>query len=440
MQAAIDSATDRVSRHADLQTIAARPLRIAVWHNLPSGGGKRALFSQVKGLVAAGHHVEAWCPPSADQAFLPLSELVQEHVVPCAEIGWRPIRSRGLRRRLLANYRYTAHKIEALDAHCQQCAREINQAQFDVLLAHPCMHLRVPAIGRYVNWPRVLYLQEPNRQLYEARIRVPWAALDLPDGFWRTPRLLYRFVRNALDVHALRRQAREEWRSARAFDLILVNSHYSRESVLRAYDLEARVCRLGVDAEHFRPAAVAREPFVVSVGSMHPQKGPERAVRALATIASAHRPEIVWIANQVSPDYHKYVKRLALAMGVHLSVHVGVSESDVINWLSRATAMIYTPRLEPFGFAPLEANACETPVVAVAEGGLRETIRSGENGVLVDDGDPAALGAAVLRLLQEPALARALGEAGRRLVVERWQWSAAVRQLEQYLEHVVESH
>jgi glycosyltransferase involved in cell wall biosynthesis len=44
--------------------------------------------------------------------------------------------------------------------------------------------------------------------------------------------------------------------------------------------------------------------------------------------------------------------------------------------------MIYTSQLEPFGFAPLEANACGTPVIALQEGGVKETIIHGKNGFL----------------------------------------------------------
>src|SRR6266446_7167318 len=46
-------------------------VKIAVWHNLPSGGGKRALYYHVRGLVERGHTVESWCPPTADQSYLP---------------------------------------------------------------------------------------------------------------------------------------------------------------------------------------------------------------------------------------------------------------------------------------------------------------------------------------------------------------------------------
>ena len=64
-----------------------QPLRIAVWHNLSSGGAKRVLHDQVRGLAAGGHYVEAWCPPTADQSFLPLSSLIKEHIVPLRHSG-----------------------------------------------------------------------------------------------------------------------------------------------------------------------------------------------------------------------------------------------------------------------------------------------------------------------------------------------------------------
>ena len=62
-------------------------MRIAVWHNLPSGGGKRALHDHVRGLLGRGHTIEAWCPSTADPDYLPLSELIPEHVLPLAWPG-----------------------------------------------------------------------------------------------------------------------------------------------------------------------------------------------------------------------------------------------------------------------------------------------------------------------------------------------------------------
>ena len=58
--------------------------------------------------------------------------------------------------------------------------------------------------------------------------------------------------------------------------------------------------------------------------------------------------------------------------------------------------MIYASHLEPFGYAPLEANACGTAVVALAEGGIRETMNHPHCGVLIPNLDRDALGRALL--------------------------------------------
>jgi len=71
-------------------------MKIAIWYNLPSGGAKRALYDQVQGLLRAGHEVEAWCPPTVSQEFLPLSGLIKENVVPLEKQGRGPRTRSGL--------------------------------------------------------------------------------------------------------------------------------------------------------------------------------------------------------------------------------------------------------------------------------------------------------------------------------------------------------
>src|SRR5688572_32875511 len=65
-------------------------MRIAVWHNLPSGGGKRALYDHVKGLTDRGHYVESWRPPLFDDDYLPLSNLIKETVTPLSLNSFKP--------------------------------------------------------------------------------------------------------------------------------------------------------------------------------------------------------------------------------------------------------------------------------------------------------------------------------------------------------------
>jgi glycosyltransferase involved in cell wall biosynthesis len=397
-------------------------MRIAVWHNLPSGGGKRALFHQVEGLVARGHEVEVWCPPSSDVSYLPLGEMVREHVAPIAP------RTRLEKRSSLFK---TVHQLRRLEGHCRRCAEEIEAGGFDVLFAGSCLLTGSAPIARYARLPSALYLQEPYRLFYESLPRLPWRALPAAKGL--SPSRFRAYVKNLLRVQGYRIKVREELANAQAFDRILVNSLFSRESVKRAYGLTSTVCYLGVDTQRFRPTGVPREDFVVCVGGLAFGKGAERAIRAVGSIDEGLRPTLVWVGNYEDVRYRAEVEALASQHGVTLRVRTRISDEELVECLNRAAAMLFAPILEPFGLAPLEANACETPVVALAEGGVRESIQDGVNGRLVLDDDPAELGRALGELLANPEWARSLGKRARRHVVENWTWKASCDRIEREL-------
>ena len=97
--------------------------------------------------------------------------------------------------------------------------------------------------------------------------------------------------------------------------------------------------------------------------------------------------------------------------------------------------MLYAPRLGPFGLAPLEANASGVPVLAVAEGEVRETIIDQVDGLLVDS-HPAAMGAAIQHLRDDPAFARRLGIAGREAVEGKRGLEQAMDRLKGHLRRV----
>jgi len=406
-------------------------LKIAIWHNLPSGGGKRSLYYHVRGLIERGHTVESWCPSTADRTYLPLDDLIKEHVIP---FDWEPRSTKTAVSRVLNNFYNITNQIAAMDEHCQQCADEINAGDFDVLFVNPCGFFRTSAIGHYVQIPKVLYLQEPYRSLYEAMPRLPWLALpDSTKHWWQSARYIYRFISNLVEVQALRVQAREELKNAQAFDLILVNSLFSRESVQRAYGLDSKVCYLGVDSKLFEPLHLPRQNIVVGLGGIAPGKGLDRAVRSIGTITASERPSLVWIGNFSDSNYLNEIEKLAGSLEVNFAHRVRISDRELVVLLNQASVMIYTSILEPFGFAPLEANACGTPVVAIAEGGVRETLQDGVNGFLINDNNPIEIGRAISKLINNPNLVREIGESARNIVVEKWSLENAINNIENVL-------
>ncbi|MFO0848054.1 MAG: glycosyltransferase [Gemmataceae bacterium] len=413
-------------------------MRIAVWHNLPSGGGKRALYDHVRGLVGRGHHVEAWCPAAADTDFLPLRALCREHVLPWAPAPARVRLLPGLLPGPRTIRREAYAQLAALDEHCRQAAAAIDAGGFDVLFANSCQYIRATPIGRYSRTPSVLYLQEPNRRLYEAGDRPPFVGPDPPGRSALAPW----YVRNRLADHlttaGMREQLRVEVESARRFGRLLVNSYFSRESALRAYGLEATVCYLGVDAGLFDgPADGPREDAVVGVGSFNPAKRIEFVIQAVGHLPPP-RPRLVWVGN----DECGRVRGPAAATGGRPGGGVRAAPAGAGCGRRPAPAVGrghgLRPRLEPFGYAPLEANACGTPVVAIAEG-VRETVRDGENGLVVDP-SPRGAGGRHRPAAAGPAAGPAARRPGAELVRERWSLAAATDRLERNLKEVAAGH
>ena len=258
--------------------------------------------------------------------------MATEHILP---LDWQIPLPRGKIGWILRPYREVVETLARMDRHCRTCAEQINRGGFDVLLAHSCQFFRSTPIGRYVDVPSFLYQHEPYRWLYEAWPRLPWVALP-PSGGRPSIRYLKSFLRDLINVQALRVQMREELASVGDFDMILVNSLFSRESVLRAYGLDSKVCYLGIDTEAFRPTDASKEGFVVGLGNIFDNKGLDVAVASLGTIEEAWRPDLVWIGNFAHPPYLQRIEELARGLGVRFLPKVNIPHAEMVHCLRKS--------------------------------------------------------------------------------------------------------
>ena len=329
--------------------------------------------------------------------------------------------------------------LAEMNQHSEQCAQAILQGGFDLVFAASCRFFLVPRLGTFLRGhglPLSLYLQEPARSRYEAMPELPWIAPAKPTERRSLLRHGFRWAADQRNNSDLRREARRELEDAKAYDLLLVNSFFSRETIVRVFGLDARVCYLAYDATRFRrlDPSPPRERFVIGLGSMHRIKGVDTAIQTVARLSSP-RPPLVWVANSEDPAYRRDMEALAAHEQVDFQVHSRVDDTTLMELLNRAAVMLYTSRLEPFGYAPIEANACGVPVVAVAEGGIRETVIDGVNGALCDR-DPQALAHAIQRFLDDPKLAAAQGAAGERMSREKWSPELGITRLETHLQRL----
>lgn len=394
-------------------------MRIALFHNTPSGGAKRAIYEWTRRL-AANHQIDVYTLSSADHNFCDIRPFVQQHRV----FDFKPRKFFGSpwgRLNQLQRWR----DLGELTRIGQLIADQINKGDYDIVFAHTCLYTFIPTMLEFVSKPAVYYLHEPFGRKFTREIERPYLKRDK----WRDtvnrfdPLIaLYRRRLNTIQFQGSHRAKR-----------LLANSDFTHEQIKRAFGLDAPVCYLGVDGQGFHPLpGVPRDNFVLSVGEFSPRKGFDFIVKSLGSIPPANRPGLRVVSNTVIPEERDYVERLAKQHGVKLEVLLHLKMDELKLEYNKAQLCVYAPVREPFGLVPLEAMACGTPIVGVREGGVQESIVHERTGLLVER-DPARFGAAVQQLLSNPALAAAYGRNGREHVLHHWTWDRAVTRLEDHL-------
>jgi D-inositol-3-phosphate glycosyltransferase len=103
-------------------------------------------------------------------------------------------------------------------------------------------------------------------------------------------------------------------------------------------------------------------------------------------------------------------------------------QSRLADFYAAADVTLVPSRSESFGLVALEAQACGTPVIAAAVGGLRFVVHDGRTGFLVEGHDPSDHADRLLRVLGDPELARRIGEQAAREAL-RFTWDATAAEL-----------
>ncbi len=416
-------------------------MRVAVYYNLYFGGALRALSNQVAGLIRAGHEVVSFGPPRFERD--ELADLGVPHEITSPKIEVVQEGSSYLSR-VLGQIRRERDLVDKAWKAGAVAAEKISNGGFDVVIASSSLFLAPPSVAFELkklgaNIPALLYLQEPTRLVFEAG----------PDGQrWISPRLrkgprsFPARMRSAIDFGSQRNWGALETESIRAYDRVLVNSFFSRESVLKAYGVDAKVCYLGVDSNRFQPRKAGSQPqsdpYVVSIGSLAPAKNTRLVIEALAHLESRHRMRLGlrWVANFVYDDYGREMTALAKELGVEFQVDHLPSDGALTEILSDCEAVLYAPQLEPFGFVPIEANLREIPVVAVAEGGCRETVIDGVTGLLAEN-SPESLAERLHLLLTDSELRYRMVAKGREIALSKWSLKEADERFQSHLNDLV---
>lgn len=234
-----------------------------------------------------------------------------------------------------------------------------------------------------------------------------------------------------------------QYRVSPRLDRVITVSHSSAEDIRRIFkvpDSALRVIHNGIDTDLFNcDGNVPKEPhslIMVSSGGGH-TKGVPYLLRALEVLRREVDVKLTIVGNN-NPECEQV--RLVKENGLEdiVTFTGGIEREELARHYARAEIAVAPSLYEGFGLPTAEAMACQLPVVAARAGALPEIMgKDGETGILVPPADSDTLAAAIKRLLDDGALRRRMGEAGRKRVQENFNWEQAAKKAVEVYEELL---
>jgi glycosyltransferase involved in cell wall biosynthesis len=233
---------------------------------------------------------------------------------------------------------------------------------------------------------------------------------------------------------------------SRRLDRVLTVSEASLRDISQEYGVpraRMRVVGNGINLDVFHPIeGIARNPdrLITTLSSDAPLKGFRYLLEALQELRK-RKPNVHLLVigkPGVETETEATIARLGLRDAVRFTGYV--EASDIARYYAECAIAVVPSLYEGFGFPAGEAMACCVPVVSTHGGALPEVVgEDASAGLLVPPRDGAALARAIETLLDDPQRRVAMGEAGRRRVLDHFTWKrAAERTVEVYREAIEE--
>lgn len=183
-------------------------------------------------------------------------------------------------------------------------------------------------------------------------------------------------------------------------------------------------------------------PVVSMFARLQAYKGQQDLVAAAAEVVRRHPKAKFLLCGgtmlDIEPDFPARVEAQIADLGLRDNVFLCgyITHQQKKDILAASAVVVHPAWQEPFGISVIEGMAVGKPVVVTNALGPSITVKDGETGFIVPASNKDALGAAIVRLLDDPAEAKRMGENGRRRVKENYTVQATVRQVEQIYETV----
>lgn len=352
-----------------------------MFHELPKGGAENAVFEISRRLKKEGIIVDLYTT-------IPINKAKKNYFYKVYHYNFykRIWLGRNWRRRL---YKDTLEMLHLYFLH-KKIAKDIDRRKYDIAFINASLYIESPFILRFIKTKTIFYCHDPHdRLVYDKLNEIPFNIGML--------RIIYekiiRLIRKWLD--------RNNFQKA---DYLFANSFYSQKTIKKTYGRESKVVYLGVDAKKYSSKKREKKFDVLYIGSTSEFDGFRLFLRVCSllpkkVVVRSILADQEWLTSErLNEEYN--LSRVVLALGVR----------------------------EPFGLIPIEAMSCSVPVIAVDEGGYKETVVDGATGFLVKK-DSKIIVNKIMYLLNNQNIASEFGKNARKTVEEKWSWEVSSKKM-----------
>lgn len=368
-------------------------MKIAIFHNLPSGGAKRMASELIREL-SKRHTIGEFSLTTS-------SKILNTDKTNCKRV-----------------FRYSAGKsiftfvlkgLFLLPFVHKKIANEINHGGYDLVLVNHDYIVKSPYILRYLKIPSFYFCHEPPREFYEQ----PYLHSPLlKDKIANLIRFPFKIIDN---------------QNIKFADLVISNSIYSRKIIKKTYNIDSTIIYPGVDTIIFRPTKLKKKNQLISIGSLLRYKGHIDVIDAISTINEEVKPALVIVGDGRETEKDKIVRH-AIARNVNVTILKHQSDKKLSILYSSSKAVVSMAYGEPFGLSIIEGMSCGIPAVVVSEGGLKEQVVTGKTGY-ISSRNAAEFGSKITKVITDPRY----GKRARNDVVKNWSWSRTAEKLEKII-------
>jgi glycosyltransferase involved in cell wall biosynthesis len=318
-------------------------MKVCVFHNLSGGGSVRVLNNTINDIKKDGNSVDVYTITEKDRgSWLNIKE--KQYTIKI-----NPPKNLFLR---------MLWTIFSLPKKHHELAIKINSLDYDIVVVHHDYFTKSPYILRYLERQSIYFLHEPPREFAERKIL-------LSEGL---KSLLVNIIR--LPVYFVDKE------NVKKASVIVANSYYSKSVIKNYYKRESKVYYPRIDRKVFVPMKKDRD-IVLLIGGLNGIKGHDFVLKSLKKTGIKNK---VVIVGDGTPQYCRYLKSFEDKNTNIELINGHVTDEELSALYNRSIIHCIGAICEPFGLTSIESQACGTPVVAVSEGGLTETIKENSSG------------------------------------------------------------